>query len=104
MIGFVQARVLVHDTALHLRANKTFTDIYGQRHKAGEEWLVTSTTSPSHICDVFETEVGLVYVRPVRPTATSYTERRRVKKFTFTPRCPSLLCVWVFWRGVRACA
>ena len=60
IIGFEHAKVLSHDVALHLRALKTFTDIYGQRHKAGEEWLVTSEISPSHICDVFEVEVGLV--------------------------------------------
>ena len=56
-LGFVVARVLSPDVALHLRAIKTFTDIYGKHHKAGEEWLVTSETSPSHICDVFEVEV-----------------------------------------------
>lgn len=54
----VHAHVLVPEVALHLRALKTFTDVYGQKHKAGEEWLVTSDISESHICDVFEVEVG----------------------------------------------
>lgn len=54
------AITLTEQKALHLRAKKTYTDIYGKRRKAGEEWLVTVDEAESHICDVYEEVVGAV--------------------------------------------
>lgn len=46
--------------ALHLRAVRGFTDVYGKVRKAGEEWLVTNDMSSCHIIDVYEEYVGEV--------------------------------------------
>jgi len=37
-----------------LRANSSFTDVYGVKRKAGEEWLVTEDNTEVHIVDVHE--------------------------------------------------
>lgn len=46
--------------ALHLRAIKSFTDIFGKKRKAGEEWLVTLDDTELYIPDVYEEVVGMV--------------------------------------------
>jgi len=58
----VKAVVLTERKALHLRALKTFTDIYKQKRKAGEEWLVTIEMAETHIKDVSEQVVGPVKI------------------------------------------
>jgi major vault protein len=40
--------------ALHLRAIKSFTDVYGKEHRAGEEWLITPDKSTYHLVDIYE--------------------------------------------------
>ena len=50
--------VITDKRALHLRAEQNYTDVYGKKRKAGEEWLVTSEDSTTHILDVFETKVA----------------------------------------------
>jgi len=57
IVETVDAQVLTDTKALHLIALKTFTDSYGQKRKAGEEWLVTNEMSETHILDVNE-QVG----------------------------------------------
>jgi major vault protein len=54
VVTTIQAVVLNDFKALHLRATKTFTDFYGKVRKAGEEWLITSRDTPSHILDIYE--------------------------------------------------
>jgi major vault protein len=58
----VKAIVLTERKALHLRATKTFVDIYKKQRKAGEEWLVTLQDSSTHIPDVYEEVVGEVKI------------------------------------------
>lgn len=62
IIGLVEATVLTDKTALHLRALKTYVDVYHVERKAGQEWLVTSDLSDAHIVDVYEQSVKTVKV------------------------------------------
>lgn len=55
----ISGRVLTEKTALHLRAVRTFTDVYGKKRKAGEEWLITINQSECHTVDVFEEMVDV---------------------------------------------
>ncbi|OWY97339.1 Major vault protein, partial [Phytophthora megakarya] len=58
----LQAHVLTLDTALHLRALRTFKDVYGISRRAGEEWLITTETTETHVQDVHEEILGYVSV------------------------------------------
>lgn len=49
---------LTEQQALHLKARNTFTDIYGQKHLSGEEWLVTHNQGEVHIQDIYEEVVN----------------------------------------------
>jgi major vault protein len=62
----VNGIVLTEKKAIKLIALKTFTDVYGIKRKAGEEWLVRKEMSAVHICDVYEKvleEVPLTVLR-----------------------------------------
>lgn len=54
VLGTVTAVVLTPTTALHLVATSTFSDVFGIKRKAGEEWLVTMTETDTYITDVYE--------------------------------------------------
>jgi len=54
VVEVVNAYVLTEKKALHLKATRTFTDVFGKTRKAGEEWLVTLADAETHICDVYE--------------------------------------------------
>jgi major vault protein len=58
----VSAVILTEKKALHLRASRTFVDVYHTERKAGEEWLITSHHAPKHIPDVYEVVVGEVSI------------------------------------------
>jgi major vault protein len=58
----VSAVILTEKKALHLRASRTFVDVYKVERKAGEEWLVTSANAEKHIPDVYEIVVGEVSI------------------------------------------
>ena len=62
LVETVNARVLTDKKAFHLRATKTFVDVYGKKRKAGEEWLVTLENGETHIVDVYEEVVGEVRI------------------------------------------
>lgn len=62
VLNTIKAHVLTDKKALHLRAVKTFKDVYGKERKAGSEWLVTSKESETHIPDVYEEFVGEVRI------------------------------------------
>jgi len=62
VVETVNAYVLTEKKALHLRAVRSYTDVYKENRKAGEEWLVTSAMSSTHIPDVYEEVVGEVKV------------------------------------------
>lgn len=55
VVQVVDSYTLTETQAIHLQAMKTFTDVYGVRRKAGEEWLVTFDMAESHLPDVYET-------------------------------------------------
>jgi len=58
----VKAYVLTDKRALHLRALRSFTDTYGKKRKAGEEWLITIDDNDTHIPEVHEEVVGEVRI------------------------------------------
>ncbi|KAG6586550.1 Major vault protein [Phytophthora cinnamomi] len=58
----LQAHILTLDTALHLRASRTFKDVYGISRRAGEEWLITTETTETHVQDVHEEILGYVNI------------------------------------------
>ena len=62
IVQTVNARVLTPQKALHLRANRTFVDVFGKNRKAGEEWLIGLADSETHIPDVCEEIVGEVKI------------------------------------------
>lgn len=62
IVEVINAYVLTEKKALHLRATRTFTDVFGKERKAGEEWLVTINDAETHIADVYEQVVGDVRV------------------------------------------
>jgi major vault protein len=62
IVQTVSAVILTEKKALHLRASRTFTDVYKKERKAGEEWLVTSQMAEKHIPDVYEVVVGEVSI------------------------------------------
>ena len=62
IVGKISASVLTEKTALHVRAKRTFTDIFGKVRKAGSEWLVTLKDAETYIPGVYEEVVGEVIV------------------------------------------
>ncbi len=54
----IDAYILTEQKALHLKAKRTFNDIFGRQRKAGDEWLVTFEDAEIHIPDVYEEVVG----------------------------------------------
>jgi len=62
VVGMVDAVILTDKTALHLQATRTFTDIFGKKRRAGDEWLVTLSEAETHIPDVYEKVVGIVSI------------------------------------------
>jgi major vault protein len=56
----VKAYTLTDKRALYLKAACNFTDVYGTKRKAGDEWLVTMENNDTHIQDVNEIFVKLV--------------------------------------------
>jgi major vault protein len=58
VVETVNAFVLARK-ALHLRATRTYVDVFGVKRKAGEEWIVTPADAETHIPDVYEAVVGL---------------------------------------------
>eukprot|EP00744_Colponema_vietnamica_P000733 GILI01001278.1.p1 GENE.GILI01001278.1~~GILI01001278.1.p1 ORF type:complete len:892 (-),score=306.49 GILI01001278.1:32-2707(-) len=62
VVEHLSAYVLTEKKALHLRATRTFTDVYKTLRKAGEEWLVTFNMAETHLKDVYEEIVGEVKI------------------------------------------
>jgi len=58
----INAYVLTEKKAIHLRATRTFVDVFKKERKAGEEWLVTFSNAETHIPDVYEQVVGDVKI------------------------------------------
>lgn len=62
VVQVVPAVTLTDKKALHLRATRTFTDVFGKERKAGEEWLVTLQDAETHVPDVYEELIGEVSI------------------------------------------
>lgn len=56
----VNAYVLTEKKALHMRATRTFRDVFGKQRKTGEEWLIKFSDAETHIPSVYEEVVGVV--------------------------------------------
>lgn len=54
IVGTMTAHQLNNKLALHVVAKQTFTDRFGKKRRAGEEWLVTEKDAESFIPDVYE--------------------------------------------------
>ena len=57
VIEKLNAYIITEGSALHLRANEGFKDIYDRPRKYAEEWLITSDISTWHILDVKNIEI-----------------------------------------------
>eukprot|EP01022_Parablepharisma_sp_SALTPOND_P019222 TRINITY_DN324_c0_g1_i2.p2 TRINITY_DN324_c0_g1~~TRINITY_DN324_c0_g1_i2.p2 ORF type:complete len:830 (+),score=104.58 TRINITY_DN324_c0_g1_i2:3705-6194(+) len=62
LVEIVSGIILTDKKAIHLTATRTFTDFYGEKRKAGEEWLITKDITSVHICDVYEKVVSEVSI------------------------------------------
>ncbi|CAF3372443.1 unnamed protein product [Rotaria socialis] len=62
VVSTVKAYVLTDKKALHVRALRTFTDLFKRKRLHGEEWLVYASDSETYIPDVYEEVVGVVAV------------------------------------------
>jgi len=62
IVETISAFILTDKKALHLRATRTFDDVFKKVRKAGEEWLVTLDDAETHIPDVYEQVVGEVKI------------------------------------------
>jgi major vault protein len=60
VVSLVQGILLNATLALHLRATRTFVDVYGKTRNAGDEWLVTSKDAAVHVVDAYEAKVANV--------------------------------------------
>jgi major vault protein len=62
VVSVEDAFVLTEKIALHMRALKTYEDRFGRKRLNGEEWLISSKDTETHIPDVYEQVVGVVNV------------------------------------------
>jgi len=65
VVETVNAVILTDKKALHLRASRTFIDVFGKTRRAGEEWLVKFEHAETHLPDVYEQVVGEVKLTSV---------------------------------------
>lgn len=66
LVDTVDALIVKETVALHLKAKAEFTDVYKQKRKTGEEWLVTSDLASQHFVDVHEAYVKHVPITIVK--------------------------------------
>jgi len=71
VVETVTGHTLTPIKALHMKANRTFVDVFKCERKAGEEWLVTSDMTEVYVPDVYESVNGEVKV--VTLTNRQYT-------------------------------
>lgn len=72
VVGIIKAYTLNNQTAVQVRAIKSFTDFYNCKRKAGEEWLITREKSSYHILDVFEEYVSTNTITVLRKNEYCY--------------------------------
>lgn len=54
IVLLVDAVILSDTVGLKLYGTKPFTDVYGNKRNAGEEWIITNEITSTHIPDVYE--------------------------------------------------
>jgi major vault protein len=54
IVSLVDAVILSDTVALKLYSTKAFTDVYGNKRNAGEEWIITNDVTSTHVPDVYE--------------------------------------------------
>jgi len=54
IVSLVDAVILSDTVALKLYSTKSFTDVYGNKRNAGEEWIITNDVTSTHVPDVYE--------------------------------------------------
>ncbi len=62
IVTVLETYVLTEKKALQLQALRTFTDVFGKKRKAGDEWLVTINDAETHIPDVYEEVIQEVLI------------------------------------------
>ncbi|XP_076435145.1 major vault protein-like isoform X2 [Babylonia areolata] len=62
VVDIVNAYVLTDKKALHMRALRSFKDSFSKTRKNGEEWLITTELTQTHIPNVYEEVVGVVTI------------------------------------------
>ena len=62
VIEMLKAHILTDKKAIQLSATKSFTDVYGNKRRAGDSWLVTKDNAETHIIDVHEQFVKAVNI------------------------------------------
>ena len=72
LIEVVNGLIITDKKGLHLTATRTFTDVYGEPRRAGEEWLITKEIASVHICDVYEKVVAEVSITVLRSDEYCY--------------------------------
>ena len=60
IISLTDPYIITAQFALQLRANREFTDVYGNVRKAGEEYLITNQMATQHNLDIYEEFVQMV--------------------------------------------
>mmetsp|Transcript_11215 Transcript_11215/g.16825 ORF Transcript_11215/g.16825 Transcript_11215/m.16825 type:complete len:843 (-) Transcript_11215:39-2567(-) len=65
VVGEHQGHVLTREVAIHLEANRSFTDQFGTNRAAGDEWLVTNQQATMYIPGVEEIVRGTVSLTKV---------------------------------------
>lgn len=68
MVKVVKPITITDRKALHLKATKTYPDVYDKIRKAGEEWLITPDIAEFHIIDIYEE-----FVKEVQATVLTET-------------------------------
>jgi len=74
------AQILDDQTSLLLRADFDFKDFYGNERKAGEEWLITSEISNSHIVDIFEELINIQSKIVLKNDRENFVDENNIKK------------------------
>lgn len=72
IVDYRSPKIITEKKCIHLRALKTYTDCYGHKRKAGEEWLVTLKLSERHIVSPQEEFVGEVHITALSSTDYCY--------------------------------
>ena len=72
IVDYRSPKVITEKKCIHLRALKTYTDVYGEKRRAGEEWLVTLDLSERHIVSPQEEFVGDVHITALSSTEYCY--------------------------------